>query len=43
LVLLANAAASAAVEVVSMAGGGLLREIDDELKNKHGIVLLRSK
>jgi len=34
---------AAALVEVSMASGGLLIEIDDELKSKHGIVLLRSK
>jgi uncharacterized NAD-dependent epimerase/dehydratase family protein len=41
-VLLASAAA--VVDEVGMAhAAGLLSEIADELKSKHGIVLLRSK
>lgn len=41
MMLLATAAA--VVDEVGMASAGLLGEIADELKSKHGIVLLRSK
>lgn len=42
MMLLATAAA-VVVDEVGMASAGLLGEIADELKSKHGIVLLRSK